>query len=366
MKEIKISAPGRICLFGEHQDYLQLPVITAAIDLRVEITATPRTDKSFHIYLPNIGKQEIIFFPNDNELEYNKERDYFKSVYNVLFRQGVRWLHGWDCTIYGKIPINSGTSSSSALNNVWCKFLLEAGENVKPGWKESQQVGHFSYLAEVVEFNEPGGKMDQLSTAIGGVLHIDFAANDKTEKLPADLGSFVLGDSRQPKDTLKILNKTKFPALSAAAKIKRIFPEFNFSKFTLFDLQNYGEILTTQETIVLQGVLKNRDICREAKQLMQSENIDHELIGSLLTEHHKYLRDNLQISTPKIEKMLKAAVNAGALGGKINGSGGGGCMFAYAPDNPHKVANAIEKAGGKAYAVSISRGLNIEQKRITD
>jgi galactokinase len=40
---IKVSAPGRICLFGEHQDYLGLPVITAAIDLRLELTAAIQT-----------------------------------------------------------------------------------------------------------------------------------------------------------------------------------------------------------------------------------------------------------------------------------------------------------------------------------
>ena len=30
VKEIAVSSPGRICLFGEHQDYLGLPVIAAA------------------------------------------------------------------------------------------------------------------------------------------------------------------------------------------------------------------------------------------------------------------------------------------------------------------------------------------------
>jgi galactokinase len=47
------------------------------------------------------------------------------------------------------------------------------------------------------------------------------------------------------------------------------------------------------------------------------------------------------------------------LGGKINGSGGGGCMFAYAPNNPEHVAEAIEKAGGKAYIVQKDEGTRI-------
>jgi galactokinase len=44
------------------------------------------------------------------------------------------------------------------------------------------------------------------------------------------------------------------------------------------------------------------------------------------------------------------------LGAKINGSGGGGCMFAYAPKDPEKVVAAIEKEGGKAYIITVDKG----------
>ena len=39
MSQLTISAPGRICLFGDHQDYLGLPVIACAIDRQVILTA---------------------------------------------------------------------------------------------------------------------------------------------------------------------------------------------------------------------------------------------------------------------------------------------------------------------------------------
>ena len=57
--------------------------------------------------------------------------------------------------------------------------------------------------------------------------------------------------------------------------------------------------------------------------------------------------------------MLDASINAGALGGKITGSGGGGCMFAYAPKNPEIVAKAIEEVGGKAYIIQSDVGTKI-------
>jgi len=57
--------------------------------------------------------------------------------------------------------------------------------------------------------------------------------------------------------------------------------------------------------------------------------------------------------------MLEAALKTGALGGKINGSGGGGCMFAYAPENPDAVAEAIEKVGGEATVIRQVEGTKI-------
>jgi hypothetical protein len=49
-----------------------------------------------------------------------------------------------------------------------------------------------------------------------------------------------------------------------------------------------------------------------------------------------------------------------ALGCKINGSGGGGCMFAYAPRRERDVAAAIESVGGKAYIVNVCGGVQIQ------
>ena len=57
--------------------------------------------------------------------------------------------------------------------------------------------------------------------------------------------------------------------------------------------------------------------------------------------------------------MLDAAMDAGALGGKINGSGGGGCMFAYAPNEPEKVAEAVKKVSGDTHIIHSDAGTEI-------
>lgn len=359
MDNIKVSTPGRICLFGEHQDYLTLPVITSAINLRVQITATPRNDKIFNISLPDINSSEQLDISSRDELEYEKKRDYFKSVYNILKRNCLALPHGYDCEVKGNIPINSGTSSSSALNNVWCKLLVEADGNKIT--TDKREIGRLSYLAEVVEFNEPGGMMDQYATALGNIQFMDFRSDVKIEQLDQKLGSFVLGDSGEPKDTMFILSNVKNKVLSAVDKIKKIYPNFELFTHRSDDIERFRELLTDREFEVFEGTLINREFTFEALELFKSDNFDHRKFGKLLSKHHSILDKKLKISTPKINRMIYSAIEAGAYGGKINGSGGGGCMFVYAPDNPEKVAKAIEKEGGKAYIVNVGEGLTVER-----
>jgi galactokinase len=95
--------------------------------------------------------------------------------------------------------------------------------------------------------------------------------------------------------------------------------------------------------------------------MFDQHNVDDRHLGTLLNQHQRNLREAKQVSTPKIDAMIEAALGAGALGAKINGSGGGGCMFAYAPQEPEAVAAAIEGQGGKAYVIAIDEGTRIER-----
>ena len=87
LNKLTVSAPGRICLFGEHQDYWGLPVIAAAINLRIFISGTRRNDKIFRLHLPDINEFEKIDF--DSPITYIKERDYFRSSVNILLHKKI-------------------------------------------------------------------------------------------------------------------------------------------------------------------------------------------------------------------------------------------------------------------------------------
>lgn len=357
MKRLTISTPGRICLFGEHQDYLGLPVIPAAISRRISVTGERIPQPIIELDLPDIGQQKTI--PLRPELPYQEERDYFRSSLNILYRRGYRFSGGFRCRLRGNIPINSGTSSSSALVVTWIHWLtLMSEQGAAPAPAELARLAH---AAEVVEFNEPGGMMDHYSTVVGKVIHLSFVPEIQFESLDCDLKTFVLGNSGQPKDTKGILARVKNRMLEIDRRLRDRNPEFSLQTATLETIGRYSHILDQEEYELLQGTVRNRQITREARNVLRSKPLDHRRVGVLLTEHQMILREILQISTPKIDWMLDAALEAGAYGGKINGSGGGGCMFAYAPETPDQVAEAIEKAGGKAYIVQVDTGTRVEK-----
>lgn len=54
---------------------------------------------------------------------------------------------------------------------------------------------------------------------------------------------------------------------------------------------------------------------------------DQRLLGALMSQNHERLRA-LELSTPELEKMRTTALSAGALGAKVTGAGGGGCLLA--------------------------------------
>ncbi len=365
---VTISTPGRICLFGEHQDYLGLPVIAAAISRRIHISAEPTPQPGFRLGLPDVNDALTIPF-GGKPLTYAHDRDYFRSAINVLLREGYTFSRGIDGEVHGNIPINSGTSSSSALLVTWLNVLTRLADEPRP--LPPEPLAELAYMAEVLEFGEPGGMMDHYSTAVGDVIYLESQPQIRLQKLTPQLGAFVLGDSLEPKDTVGILGRVKFGMLAILKRIRAVNPAFSLHTSGLTDAAEYKDMLTKDEYLLLKGNLENRDILRDALAVLQAPILDHVRFGQLLTDHQTNLRDAQRISTPKIDRMLNAALRAGALGGKINGSGGGGCMFAYAPGvdspsvdspgvdspgNPEAVAEAIEREGGRAYIIRVDRG----------
>ena len=106
------------------------------------------------------------------------------------------------------------------------------------------------------------------------------------------------------------------------------------------------------------AAIKNHLITKAAKREFEKKRLDHKVIGQLMNEHHHVLKTQLKITPALMDRMIDNANEAGALGSKIVGSGGGGCIVAIAAeDNEQKIIDQIKAAGAKAaFCVNISTG----------
>ena len=271
---MEISTPGRICLFGEHQDYLGLPVIPMAISLRARFVGETQLERKIIINKPDLNEVEA--FSLDG-LTYTKPRDYYKSGIKVCLDEGLTFSSGFECELTSDIPVKSGTGSSSSVMVSWIHFLSQMAD--KPVEWDQRKIGSLAYMAEVLEFNEPGGMMDQYSTAIGNLIYLEFESEILIKSMKSNLGTFVLGDSCEPKDTIEILQRCRDSRLAILEKIRSQNRNFSLHKIELDKINEYN--LNTDENKLLSGTIKNRDILRQALSELKKVDPDHEKIGFL-------------------------------------------------------------------------------------
>ena len=349
----RVRAPGRICLFGEHSDYLGLDVIAASINMAIEIECTSREDDVVTVAYVDLNESDS--FSLDSDIHYRNKRDYVRSAFNVMMRCGMVPSYGADLKISGNIPIAAGLSSSSALSVGAVMVIAQlAGCKMK-----SEDVALRAYDAEVVEFGESGGNMDHFASAVGGVIHVDMK-NNSVSRLPAKLDSIVIGDSEEKKkDTVGDLRYIRTTVEREYELIAQKAKSFDRRKTPVNKVYELGKSRPTKERGMAEATLRNRDLTYRAIKLLDIEKPNHQELGEMIREHHEILRDALDRSTPKIERMIDAAYSAGAIGCKINGSGGGGTMMAYAVGKVEEVASAIQKVGGVSHIVKVGAGATL-------
>jgi len=314
------------------------------------VEATPHPDRRFVVEMPDI--QERVEIDPNTEQTYAHKRDYLRSAVNVLRREGLTWPQGYHIVMRGEIPINAGVSSSSAMVIMWLRFLLETGTPRRAFTPED--LARWGYQTEVAEFGEPGGMMDHYCAALGGVLWIDTRPPFAAERWSLPLTGIVLGHSLQPKATIETLARCRREVTEGMTLLRERLPSFDLAATPLAEADEHLPHLPPNPARRLRANLVNRDLTRQARAALLAG--DTRSLGRLLTEHHAQLRDGLDLSTDKIERMLSAAMAVGAQGGKVNGSGGGGCLFAYAPGCEEAVAEAMRREGGLPYIVRVDDG----------
>lgn len=348
--EFKVIAPARVVLFGEHQDYLGLPVISAAVNLFLGIEGKLQQTANYDIDFLDLGSK-LTF--SATPIRYQGPRDYFRAGVKVLQDEGIiSKSHGVKARLSSQIPIQAGLSSSTALNIAWILFLCVSVDHVL----DPLELALLAHKAEVLEFNEPGGMQDHLAISHGFLNFEEFYPEVRCTRLAEKLPGIVVGNSLEEKDTLYTLAAIK-------GKVQKALRFLGINRVNEVSMEVLETIKQKNKDVsdairILQASLDNFEITKRAyKEFCKSpDSRNRNQIGYFMLKHHVSLRDQLEISTPKIEALISAAMSAGALGCKITGSGNGGCMIAYSPGKELEVSQAIERAGGEAYIVNITEG----------
>ncbi len=353
-RPFRVIAPGRVCLFGEHSDYLGLDVIPAAISLGLEIVANPRDDDRIRVEYVDLGVKDE--FRMAAPLEHRHKRDYLRSAFNVIRDVGAVPEHGWNLRVSGKIPIAGGLSSSSALSVASVMVAAHvSGKQLKP-----TEIVRRAFEAEVERFGESGGMMDHYASTYGGVIHVSMDSDNKVTKLPAEISGLVIGDSlEKKKDTVGDLRSIRQSVETGFKQMSDKITGFDRRTTSVQAINRIQPPGSSPEFIMAEAILRNRDLTMRGFELLNNRQPNRAELGNLLNEHHSVLRYSLARSTPKIDMMIDSALKAGALGCKVNGSGGGGTMLAYAPGAEDGVAEAIRRVGGVPYSVEIAKGASL-------
>ncbi|MFX0122742.1 MAG: galactokinase family protein [Candidatus Hodarchaeota archaeon] len=321
-KKGSISSPGRICLFGEHQDYLGLPVIPMAINKRLKL-----------YYQLNENPIHVLFrsyqVNHTENMTYAQKPIKFGSVYNYLI---AVFNYFWDqmdqkniskIIIDSEIPIRAGLSSSAALL-VATTFLFSNILNQKYSLEE---IAEIAYFCEHEILGVSCGRMDQYASSLGGIFHM--TPHRIPEIIPLNLNLeafFVIGDSnveRKADVPLKTVQESIFNAL------------YILKNPNLLDLDLRGnqiKYLPKNLRKKLLGVIGVRNNTRKAFDELKKKKQDLEYIGYLISEQQNLLKNNYEVSHPMLDKMCEISEINGALGAKLTGAGFGGCMFALCAD----------------------------------
>lgn len=347
---ISLRVPGRICFYGDHQDYLGMPVIAGAINRFLYLEAEPHQDNTFFLQLEDLQEERRIALPpKDTEIE---KGDFYLSALRILEQNGFEFKQGYSIRIRSDIPMNAGLSSSSALVVAWIRFLVATQKNRVVS---DAQIGHWAYQAEVLFFGYPGGLMDQYTIAQQGLLSIDTKAQT-SRVLLARFEALVVAESGLPKQTNTILKNARNYQEKAIAQVQNEKPEFDLALSADEDAEAYLHLVHEEYKKHWIAAVKNYHLTLAARHQLEEVNPNHLILGELMNAHQDLLENNIQNTPEPMLQMMAAARKAGAYGTKIVGSGGGGSLVALVSvDQKEEVIEAFLEAGAQAaYAVELS------------
>ena len=348
------SAPSRVCLYGEHQDYLQLKVIPCAIDLRLDIYSNPSDKEKLIIKSEDLKESveidtEIIQFSNKQTMFESYLKAGIIALTNSYPNRDVPNLN---VNIRSNIPIASGLSSSAALLVGWIKHL----SGVLKLRVDKDKLAELAYEAEHEIMGIPCGKMDQYSSSYGGIISLSCTEPPKLKQLQIPDFKLIVVDSQTPKLTRDVHGKK-------VQEIRTVIREYiKISDISLVEtssdiLNKFQHKLKSHEMKIMKGVISIKEDTQMAEKELLKTNPDLEFLGDLLTSQQNALRDGIDVSLPILDKIVQLGKEYGALGGKLTGAGlGGSVVLLTTEENTEIEKNLKQELKLPVWSVEVDKG----------
>ncbi len=183
------SAPGRTEIAGNHTDHQRGRVLAAAVNL--DARAAVRRNGTNTIRILSQGYPENIIALDclePRESEINTTAALIRGVAARFVQLGCP-VGGFDAYITSTVLPGSGLSSSAAYEVLISAIINGLFFENKATQPEMAQISQY---AENVFFGKPCGLMDQMASAVGNLVTIDFQDKDKPviTPVPVDFASF--------------------------------------------------------------------------------------------------------------------------------------------------------------------------------
>ena len=285
--------------------------------MRAHVTAAFNESKNLEVISKNYNVKESIPIEKLSDLERMNLK--FLSVYTAI-KKTIEELalpleNGISIIINSEIPPSAGLGSSAAVSVATVYALSHLfDKNIT-----IEKVSAIAYEAEKVVHGTPSGIDNTIST-FGGMIY--YKKGISLKRIVSDIEiPLVIGNTGIPRSTKDLVMKVR--------TLREKYPELIDSIF-----EAMGQIAE----LALDRIA-NKDILG---------------IGQLMIINQGLL-ESLGVSHIKLSLFIHEALANGALGAKLTGAGGGGCMIAIVEKEFQKrVANAIRNVGGEPIITSTS------------
>ncbi|HEY9677834.1 MAG TPA: galactokinase [Drouetiella sp.] len=329
--EITVRAPGRVNLIGEHTDYNEGFVFPTAIDRDMIIAASHNSTDEVVACSLDYNQTSSFNLSKIEESTTHPWSNYLRGVLSTLQKRGYK-LKGFNAVLGGDVPQGAGLSSSAAYE-VAAVTLCDAMNALSISGKDTALIAQ---QAENEFVGMQCGIMDQFISALGkrdSALFID-CRDLAYRAIPLNLSdkgyTIVITNSGVRRGLVDSEYNTRRAECSEGTSMLSELTGRKMNSLRDIELDEFESHAAKLSARVAQ---RCRHVISENKRVVDAvaalESGDLQGLGALMNASHASLRDDFEVSTPEVDKLVELSQNhSGVLGARITGAGFGGCTVA--------------------------------------